>query len=255
VPSQKFLQELYGSLEDCPWLKTRYLSELNKDQFAIEGLALPAPVYPGSTSSYIQKLESIRSDALDLTSAIIPEDHPLKEELSDNILTAENYRFLDEKNVAAAQKYLDSINAAIVGETSQVNIEEKRTVTLSGTKGQLKVDITSTLDYPIAATLRLYNNSVSYPDGNSRQVIIEPRENSFEFSIDTRRKGSFIIDILLESGDLVIAQTSTTVNTSIINTLAIILLACLAALVALIVILRRLSVRLHTGKHAKGRKE
>jgi hypothetical protein len=255
VPSQAFLQELYGSLEGCTWLQTRYLTELNNDQFAIEGLALPAPVYPGSTSSYIQKLGSVRSDALDLASAIMPEDHPLKEELRNDILTAENYRFLDEQNVATAQKYLDSINATIEGETSQVNIEEKSTVTLSGTKGQLTVDITSTLDYPIEATLRLSNRSVSYPDGNSQQVIIEPRENSFDFSIDTRRKGSFIIDILLENGDLVIGQTSTTVNTSIINTLAIILLACLAALVALIVVLRRLSARLHTGKHAKGRKE
>lgn len=254
VPSQEFLQELYGSLEGCPWLQTRYLSELNNDQFAIEDLALPAPVYPESTSSYIQKLGSVRSDALNLASAIVPEDHPLKEELRNDIFTAENYRFLDEKNVATAQKYLDSIEAIILGETSQVNIEEKSTVTLSGTKGQLTVDITSTLDYPIAATLRLSNNSVSYPDGNSRQVTIEPRENSFDFSIDTRRKGSFIIDILLENGDLVINQTSTTVNTSIINTLAIILLACLAGLVALIVILRRLSARLHAGKHAKGRK-
>jgi len=255
VPSQEFLQELYGSLESCPWLQTRYLTELNNDQFAIEDLALPAPAYSGSTSSYIQKLGPIRSDALNLASAIVPENHPLKDELRNDILTAENYRFLDEKNVAASQKYLDSINAIIKGETSQVNIEEKSTVTLSGTKGQLTVDITSTLDYPIAATLRLSNNSVSYPDGNSRQVIIEPRENSFDFSIDTRRKGSFIIDILLENGDLVIDQTCTTVNTSIINTLAIILLACLAGLVALIVILRRLSARLHTGKHAKGRKE
>jgi hypothetical protein len=254
VPSQEFLQDLYGSLESCPWLQTRYLTELNNDQFAIEDLALPASVYPGSTSSYIQKLGPIRGNLLDFIDTV-PDEHPIREALLDSLLTAENYRFLDEKNVAASQKYLDSINAVIEGETSQVNIEEKSTVTLSGTKGQLTVDITSTLDYPIEATLRLSNRSISYPEGSARQVTIEPRENSFDFSVDTRRKGSFIIDILLENGNLVIDQTSTTVNTSIINTLAIILLACLAGLVALIVILRRLSARLHAGKHAKGRKE
>jgi hypothetical protein len=255
VPSQEFLQELYGSLEGCPWLETRYFSELSNDQFAIEELALPAPVYAISTSSYIQKLESVRRSVLDFSSAIMSEEHPLKEDFISYIYTAENYRFLDEKNVAASQKYLDSITAIVEGETSQVNIEEKSTVTLSGTKGQLTVDITSTLSYPIQATLRLANSSISYPDGSSLEVVIEPRENSFDFSIDTRRKGSFIIDIILENGELVIDETSTTVNTSIINTLAIILLACLAGLVALIVILRRLSARLHTGKHAKGRKE
>jgi len=254
VPTQDFLEELYGSLEGCSWLQTSYLTELNNDQFALQDIALPAPTYPGYTSSYIQKLESVRGNVLDFIE-VVPEENPVRENLLDSLLVAENYRFLDEKNVASAQKYLDSMQAAVEGETSKVNIEEKSTVTLSGTKGQLTVDITSELDYPIQATLRLSNRSVSYPDGNVQQVTIEPRENTFDFSIDTRRKGSFIIDIMLESGDLVIDQTSTTVNTSIINTLAIILLACLAGLVALIVAARRLSARLHAGKHAKGRKD
>lgn len=253
VPSKEFLEGLYNSLKGCPWLQTRFLSELNRDQFALEGVTLQAPLYGEAPSSYDQRLEAVRNDARSFSSAL-PEGHPLIEELARDILIAENYRFMEEKDVAAAQKYLDSINALIGGEVSRVKIEKKRSVTLSSTQGNLSVDITSGLDYPITATLRLENASLSFPEGNAKNdVIIEPRENHFTFSVNTHRKGSFIVDITLESGGLVLDQTSTAVNTSIINTLAIILLACFAFIVALVVAVRRLSARLRKGKHSKGR--
>jgi hypothetical protein len=97
------------------------------------------------------------------------------------------------------------------------------------------------------------NPNLSFPEGSSRQVTIEPRENRFIFEVDTRRKGSFIVDIVLASGGLIIDSTTTTVNTSIINTLAIILLICLALLVALAVAVRRLLRKYRGGKHSKGR--
>jgi hypothetical protein len=85
------------------------------------------------------------------------------------------------------------------------------------------------------------------------EVTIEPRENRFIFDVDTHRKGSFIVDIVLEADNLVIDSTSTTVNTSIINTLAIILLACFAFIVVIVAVLRRLLRRYRGGKHSKGR--
>lgn len=253
APSEEFLEELYSSLKDCPWLQTRRLGELHEEQLPLEGVALQAPVYPPAASQYIQKLQVVRDDAVALSEAI-PEDDPLREELRRFILTAETHRFLEEKSIAAAQSYLDSIDASIQAETSKVRIERKTSVTLSSTKGNLTVDVTSGLDYPLEATLRLENHSVTFPDGNSMEVNLVPQENRFVFSIDTRRKGSFSVDIVLESGGMIWDRTSTTVNTSIINSLAIILLAGLAFLVAAILVFRRLLARFRGGKHAKGRK-
>ncbi|MDY6794735.1 MAG: DUF6049 family protein [Actinomycetota bacterium] len=255
APNQDFLEDLYTSLDGCPWLQTRRLSELNTDQFPLKGIALQAPLYQETQYSYNQKLEPVRKESAALSSAI-PDDQPLREHLARCVLRAENYRFEEEKNVAASQRYIDSINGLIENETGQVIIEKKSTVTLSSTEGQLTVDITSALDYPMKGlTLRLENSSISFPEGRSQEVTIEPQENHFIFSVDTHRKGSFIIDIVLETGDLVVDSTTTTINTSIINTLAIILLACLAFLMAITVIIRRLIQRFRSGKHSKGRKE
>ncbi len=252
VPSQELLEEFYTAVKDCAWLQTRYLSELNEDQFSLEGVALQAPVYEETQSNYMQRLSAVRDDVEDLT-ATMPEDYSLSYKLKRSILVAESYRFTGGNDSTAAQAYLDSIRGAIQGETSKVNIEQKRSVTLSSTEGKLSVDITSNLDYPLEnVTLSMQNTSLSFPKGNSMVVTIEPRENRFIFDINTHRKGSFIVDIVLKADNLVIASTSTTVNTSIINTLAIILLACLAAIVALAVMVRRMLRRHRGGKHAKG---
>jgi Family of unknown function (DUF6049) len=255
VPSQDFLQELYNSIKGCSWLKTRPLTDLNRDQFPVEGVALQAPDYSYNPTSYSQKLDEVGGDAYAYSGAL-PENHPLRDTLSNSILIAQNYHFMDEKDVAAGQNYLDSIEALVGGEMSKVKIEQKRSVTLSGMQGNLAVDITSGLDYPIMATLRMENTSLSFPEGNSKDnMIIEPRENRFVFSVNTHRKGSFMVDIVLEANGLVIDRTSIVVNTSIINTLAIILLAALAFIVAMVVLLRRLSRKLYSGKHSRGRKD
>jgi len=118
----------------------------------------------------------------------------------------------------------------------------------------MSVDITSTLDYPLEkVTLRMENASLTFPEGNIKEVTIEPRENRFIFDVNTHRKGSFIVDITLESGRSGHRQHLTTVNTSIINSLAIILLVCLAVIFALVILVRRLLRRYRGGKHSRGK--
>jgi hypothetical protein len=254
IPSREFLEEMIKSVKSCPWLKARTLTDLNQGQFSMEGVILPAPTYDVTPSSYSQKLGELRRDAQAFSQALM-EGNPLREELANYILIAENHRFMEENDATAGQKYLDSIRAVLQGETSSIRIERKRSVTLSSTQGNLAVDITSGLDYPIEATLRLENASLSFPDGNLKKVIVEPRENRFVFSVITHRKGSFKVDIFLEANGLLIDGTSTTLNTSIINTLAIVLLIALSFLAVVVASLKRLSRKLRGGKHSKTRKD
>ncbi len=253
MPGQEFLNEFYDAVKACPWAQTRRLAELNADQFPLEDVTLQAPVYPEAPSDFMPELEAVRSEIGDFTSAL-PADHELRKDLRLSLFIAENYRFTGDRDTAAARSYLGSIRAVIAGETDKVNIALKRSVTLSSTQGKLSVDVNSALEYPLEnVTLRMENPNLTFPEGSSREVTVEPRENRFIFDVNTRRKGSFIVDIVLESGDLVIASTSTTLNTSIINTLAIILLACLAGIVALSFLVRRLVRGYRGGKHSRGR--
>ncbi len=253
TPSRYFIDAFYEAVNACPWLQTRRLSELNADQFPLEGVALQAPVYEDLDSAYLDELAAKKSLVADFT-AIIPPDHAIKAALERSLLVAENHRFVREGDNTASRAYLASIEAMVRGEVSRVSISQKRSFTLSSTQGKLNIDVNNALDYPLSGvTLRLDNPALTFSDGGSMTVTIEPRENRFSFDVNTHRKGSFIVDIVLEAGELVIDNTSTTVNTSIINTLAVILLAVLAGFVIAVVLSRRLLRRLRGGKHSQGK--
>ncbi len=253
TPSRDFLDAFYGAVNACPWLQTRRLSELNADQFPLEDVALQAPVYEDSESPFLDELAGKKSLVADFT-AIIPPEQPTRTALDRSLLVAENHRFARDGDNTASRAYLASIEAVVRGEVSRVSISQKRSFTLSSTQGKLNIDVNSALDYPLSGvTLRLENPALTFSGGGSMTVTIEPRENRFTFDVNTHRKGSFIVDIVLEAGELVIDDTSTTVNTSIINTLAIILLAVVAGLVALAALSRRLLRRPRGGRHSRGK--
>ncbi|MBC7247111.1 MAG: hypothetical protein H5T73_04940 [Actinobacteria bacterium] len=253
LPDREFLEGFYGALDGCPWLQTRRLEELSHDQFPVEGVVVQPPEYTADGSEYALRLAAIRDQAAALSRAIVPEDHPLSRELARLVLLGMHHRFSDGGDVNAATSFLASLGDLMRGELSKISIGRKRSVTLSSTEGKLSVDVTSNLDFPVRATLRLENASLTFPEGARMEVQIEPRENRFVTSVSTPRKGSFLVKIALEIDGLVIDETTTAVNTSIINTLAIILLICLTALVALSLLVRRISRSIRGGKHARGR--
>jgi len=253
IPDRQFLETFYRAVGDCPWLQTRLLGELSRDQFPLQDVALEVPSYPNPESSYATQLSSVRESAIALSNAILPQENPLRERLFRSLLIAMNHRFTEGIDISAARNYLNSLSALISGEISKLAIARKRSITLSGMSGTLNVDINSGLDYPVRATLSVENPSLSFPEGNVLEVQIEPRENRFAFPVNTHRKGSFRVEITLKMDGMVVDQTYITLNTSIINTLAVILLACLSGAALLAMGFRRLTRGRRGGKHSRGR--
>jgi hypothetical protein len=252
MPPASFLETFYSTIKSFTWLRPATLAQLNSEpaQKALPG-SLAAPASTLAQTAYDTRLAAVRSEALAYSNAIQLEKHPLKTELARAILVAEDYRFMTEQDSDAGQAYLDAMEDLVKGEVSKVRIEQKRSFMLSSTQGNINVSITSSLDYPITADLKMENPSLIFD--NQEGITIRPRENTFSFSVNTHRKGSFLVDIILETGGLVIDHNQTTVNTSVINTMAIILLACLAGIVGAVVLIRRFSNKINSGKHAKGR--
>ncbi|WP_287152670.1 DUF6049 family protein [Candidatus Solincola tengchongensis] len=251
LPGREFLEALYDALQSCPWVQVRRLEDLSRDQFPLEGVAVQVPESSGETSDYPERLAPLRDRALSFSAAVIPADHPLPDELVKLVLLGMNHRFSDESDQNATRNFLNSLEDYLAGWTSRVNIGRKRSVTLSGTTGNLSVDIVSELNFPIRATLRMENPNLSFPEGNVLEIQVEPRENRYVLPISTHRRGSFLVDIELETNGLVLDSTTITVNTSIINTLAVILLACLLGMVGLGMLARRMWRNIRGGKHAR----
>ena len=251
LPGKEFLETLYDALQSCPWTQVRRLEDLSRDQFPLEGVAVQVPESTEQASDYPAKLAPLRDQAISFSAAVLPADHPLHGELVRLVLLGMNHRFSDDSDQNATRSFLNSLRDYLDGWTSRISIGRKRSVTLSGTTGNLSVDVLSELDFPIRATLRLENPNLVFPEGNVIEVQVEPRENRFVLPIGTHRRGSFLVDIELETNGLVLDSTTITVNTSIINTLAIILLACLAGIVALGMFLRRVWRNTAGGRHVR----
>ncbi len=250
-PGRDFLEAFYDALQSCPWVQVRRLEDLSRDQFPMEGVAVQVPEEQGGTSDYPERLAPLRDQALSLSAAVVPPDHPLPPELRRLVLVGMNHRFSEDSDQNATRNFLNSLRDNLSGWISKVNIVRKRSVTLSGTSGNLSVDVLSELDFPIRATLRMENPNLAFPEGNTVEVQVEPRENRFVFPIGTHRRGSFLVPIELEADGLVLDSTTITVNTSIINTLAVILLVCLMATLGLGMLLRRTWRRIKGGRHGQ----
>ncbi|MDI6874751.1 MAG: DUF6049 family protein [Actinomycetota bacterium] len=251
LPGREFLEAFYDALQSCPWVQVRRLEDLNRDQFPLEGVAVQVPESAEEASDYPSRLAPLRDQALSFSAAVVPADHPLPGELSRLVLLGMNHRFSDDTDQNATRNFLNSLREYLAGWTSRISIGRKRSVTLSGTTGNLSVDILSELDFPIRATLRMENPNLAFPEGNTLQVQVEPRENRFVLPISAHRRGSFLVDIELETNGLVLDRTTITVNTSIINTLAVVLLVCLLGMVGLGMLLRRIWRNIRGGKHAR----
>lgn len=251
LPGREVLESLYDAVQSCPWLQVRRLDELSRDQFPLEGVAVQVPMNMGEPSDYPAELAPLRDQALSFSAAVVPEDHPLPQELDRLVLVGMNHRFSEDTDQNATLNFLNSLREYLSGWISKVSIGRKRSVTLSGTTGNLSVDILSELDFPLRATLRMENPNINFPEGNILDVQVEPRENRFLLPIRSNRRGSFLVEIELETNGLVLDRTTITVNTSIINTLAIILLACLLGVVGVASLIRRAWRAIPQGKHVR----
>jgi hypothetical protein len=103
--------------------------------------------------------------------------------------------------------------------------------------------------YPVKADLILSDTSVNFPQGNRREVVINPQDNRFQFDVETSRKGSFLLDIVLTGENLEISRSTVNLRTSSLNTLALTFLAILLGALLLALLLRKMRRWGRRGKH------
>ena len=250
IPGEAFLDCLYSSLAGAGWVEVTSLGNLAERVPPVKNISLPPSASFRADGEFLARLKDIREKAYAF-SAAIPGDQPLGNTLKELVLLLENYRFTEGVNSAAAGRMLESAEGFIRDQVSKIRIIRKRSVTLSGLKGSLAVNVVNDLGFPVKAVMRLDNRNLAFPEGNEVEVTLLPRENQFTFPVEAHRKGSYAVEIVLESGGTDLDRTSLTVNTSMINSLAIVLFLCLTAFFALVSFFRWTSRAMRTGKHAK----
>lgn len=250
IPEKAFLEHLYSSLAGADWVEASTLKSLVERLTPIKNVHLLPHSSFKADEDFVSRLKALR-ERIGSFSTAIPEDQTLKSSLKELVLLLENYRFTEGINNAAAGRMLESGEEFVRELVSKIRIIRKRSVTLSGLKGSLAVNVVNDLGFPVKVVMRLENRNLVFPEGNEMEVTLLPRENQFIFPVEAHRKGSYLVDIALESDGADLDRTQITVNTSMINSLAIILLLSLTAFISLVSFFRWTSRAMRSGKHAR----
>jgi hypothetical protein len=247
-PDSQLLNQIYDALVVAPWVETTF------PDTALAAVTIPdsRPVSlvaaPVSYPLLFDRFEETRDLTLSYRK-ILFEENTLKSSLYSDLLAVENADLYLEAHQPQGEQSLASLSGLVRGEMEGIQVQERGNVTLASTKGELTVVVSNLNDYPVKADLLLSDTTVIFPEGNQREVVVNPQDNRFRFNVETRRKGSFLLDIVLSGGGLELSRSTVNLRTSSLNTLALIFLAVLLGALFLAMLLRKMSHWGRRGKH------
>ncbi len=152
-------------------------------------------------------------------------------QLGDLVLSGQSERLRPAQQADVLRK----AGLAVDAQLSQVQVAGDQSITLTSQKGRVPVTIISDARYPITGTLTLASDKLSFPNGQTRQITLEPGvTNNSYFNVQTRASGLFKVDIALHSpaGGLTLAGGQVTVRSTATSVVGVILsLGAVAVLV------------------------
>lgn len=247
-PDSQLLNQIYDALVVAPWVETTSpdtaLAAVNTQNSQPVSLVASPVSYP----LLFDRLEEVRSLTLSYRK-ILFEENPLKGSLYSDLLAIENADLYLDVSRPLGEQALESLSGLVNREMEGIQVQERGTVTLASTKGELTVVVSNLNNYPVKADLLLSDTTVIFPEGNQREVVINPQDNRFQFDVETRRKGSFLLDIILRGEGLELGRSTVNLRTSSLNTLALIFLAALLGALFLAMLLRKMSHWGRRGRH------
>jgi hypothetical protein len=139
-----------------------------------------------------EELRVARAAALALSSTFSSGDAPSLHEAflvaaSSDLSPAERARYL-----AAADTALRDVAGAIL-------VPEGQTVTLTARRADVPLVVENALKRPVRARLRLRSDKLEFPDGEVRDIELQPGVNRLDVSVETRATGAFPLEVALET--------------------------------------------------------
>ncbi len=236
APGPAVLEQLYAAVEGASWLNPVTLDEAYST-FAAAPPALDLPSLGQTDSSYLTRLSPTR----DLTLAfqrLLLAGNPLIDRLNQALLRAESSDFLEPSDPSSGDTYLKSLEAGVRDQMSQISLGIGGSITLSSQRGNIPVLVTNKNDYAVKATLRVHGSNVEFPEGDAMRVVINPKENRFEFPVIVAPGGSQV-NISVEQDGLLLDTSNMKIKTSSMNTLAVWLLFVVLFLLAAVALIKR----------------
>jgi len=237
-PNAELLETLYTRVEQAPWLKpttfTIASQLISPDTKPIE---LPGKSFQRSAvdSGYSQRLAKTKKKIKQF-SEMTEKVHPLEKKLLDDLLVAEAGDFLKQKESGGENLglgFLQSIEEEIRAELNKITMPESQTVTLTSNKGKIPIPIHNKTLYPLKITITAKSDGLEFPAGNSKRIILHPRENLFTLPVLTKDSKPKQIEVTLHYQDYTIEKSRLTLKSTYFNITIFIILGLLVVAICL----------------------
>ncbi len=249
-PDAEVIDRLFDELELMPWVRTETPETALSAVRPREGRPVGIGRVEESAPPYFAELRGVRERILGYRQALL-DDNPLKESLYRDLLAAQGSDLYDDHREGVGERFLRSLSDRLQAELDGIRVVEQGSVTLSSTQGELTVVVSNLNPYPVRAELSLSSRGVVFPRGERVEVLLEPQENRIGVPVITTGKGGFLVDIELRCGGLKVSGSLVNLRTSNINTLSVVFLVIVVALLLLAAALKRMRHWGRRGRHER----
>ena len=136
--------------------------------------------------------------------------------LGDALLTTEARGLSPSGRTAALNAY----GRAFESGTGGVTLATERTVTFTAQRAPIPITVLSSVPYPVRVVVTLNSDKFSFPDGNTRTLLLDRPTTSVRVAAQARTSGDRLpIDVTLHTpdGQLLLARTVLTVQSTAIS--------------------------------------
>jgi hypothetical protein len=136
--------------------------------------------------------------------------------LSDTLLGTEALGFSASRRAAALNAY----ERAFTAETGRISLAGQETVTFTARQASIPITVLSSAPYPVNVVVTLASDKFTFPNGNTRRLILDRPTTSVRVTAQARTSGDRLpIDVTLHTpnGELLLAHTVLTVHSTAIS--------------------------------------
>jgi hypothetical protein len=231
-PPPAFFRALARGLGAAPWLRLQRATTLADDvpQGPDRGerrlaTVTAADVAAGLPSSYLDKVDQVRSQLASFLRSVGTEFHPAAGDYDRDLLIAESSDWRPATARARGRGFVRAVQRGIAGIYRRVGVEATR-VTLTARNGKIPITVHNDSAQRLTVVLRLSSPKVDLPPDASQPIVLEPHRRSTQLlQVSTRATGTFPIrvDVLTADGAEPVANGEIVLVSTAFNRVALVL--------------------------------
>lgn len=249
-PPQSVTDELFRVLQTAPWTQSATVSESFFTVPTVSNQAVEVPVQEREPDEYFSQVGLAR-ERLRSYSGMVFKENPELALLTQDLSIAESDVWRQWERPTTGLGYASAVLRGVDAELAKVDMPAVGSISLTGGNADIPLSVVNGTGYRVKGTLEFSSNGLGFPDGETKEVVLEPKENLFEIPVKVQKKGRVSFKARLVSNGMVLGNVDTNVLTSRFNTFAMIVVAGILGLILLVWVIRVVR-RVKAGKHKRG---